>query len=107
MPASTVSRNSYSLRARRLVATVRTLPRSSQAAARLAICFFALAIGRRGYPDIVLCLTREIYMEMVGHCLSGLPDEACGLLVGSYGGEEATHVFPTKNAAASALIYEI
>ena len=46
-------------------------------------------------------------MEMVGHCLSGLPDEACGLLVGSYGGEEATHIFPTENAAASALIYEI
>jgi proteasome lid subunit RPN8/RPN11 len=46
-------------------------------------------------------------MEMVGHCLSGLPDEACGLLVGSYGGEEATHIFLTENAAASALIYEI
>jgi [CysO sulfur-carrier protein]-S-L-cysteine hydrolase len=46
-------------------------------------------------------------MEMVGHCLRGLPDEACGLLVGSYGEEEATHLFPTKNAAASALIYEI
>lgn len=56
---------------------------------------------------MVLRLTREIYMEMVGHCLGGLPDEACGLLVGSYGGEEATHIFPTKNAAASALIYEI
>jgi proteasome lid subunit RPN8/RPN11 len=55
----------------------------------------------------VLRLTREIYMEMVAHCLGGLPDEACGLLVGSYGGEEATHIFPTKNAAASALIYEI
>ena len=46
-------------------------------------------------------------MEMIGHTLRGLPDEACGLLVGSYGGEEATHIFPTKNAAASALIYEI
>ena len=46
-------------------------------------------------------------MEMVGHCLRGLPDEACGLLVGSYAGEEATHIFPTENAAASALIYEI
>jgi proteasome lid subunit RPN8/RPN11 len=55
----------------------------------------------------VLRLTREIYMEMVGHCLSGLPDEACGLLVGSYGGEGAAHIFPTKNAAVSALIYEI
>jgi [CysO sulfur-carrier protein]-S-L-cysteine hydrolase len=55
----------------------------------------------------VLRLTREIYMEMVAHCLTGLPDEACGLLVGTYGGEEASHLFPTRNAAASALIYEI
>jgi proteasome lid subunit RPN8/RPN11 len=55
----------------------------------------------------VLRLSREIYMEMVGHCLSGLPDEACGLLAGLYGGEEAAHIFPTQNAAASALIYEI
>jgi proteasome lid subunit RPN8/RPN11 len=46
-------------------------------------------------------------MEMIGHTLTGLPDEACGLLVGPYGGEEATHTVPTKNAAASALIYEI
>jgi proteasome lid subunit RPN8/RPN11 len=55
----------------------------------------------------VLRLSREIYMEMIGHTLTGLPDEACGLLVGSYGGDEATHLFPTTNAAASALIYEI
>jgi [CysO sulfur-carrier protein]-S-L-cysteine hydrolase len=55
----------------------------------------------------VLRLTRDIYMTMIGHTLTGLPDEACGLLVGSYGGEEATHIFPTMNAAASALIYEI
>jgi proteasome lid subunit RPN8/RPN11 len=48
-----------------------------------------------------------MYMEMVGHTLTGLPDEACGLLVGSYGGEEATHIFLTENAAASALVYEI
>src|SRR5580658_7083540 len=46
-------------------------------------------------------------MEMVAHCLSGLPDEACGLLVGPYGGEEAAALFPTANAAASALVYEI
>ena len=55
----------------------------------------------------VLRLSRDIYMSMIGHCLSGLPDEACGLLVGTYGGDEATHVFLTKNAAASALIYQI
>src|ERR1700733_4028718 len=48
-----------------------------------------------------------MYMEMVAHSLAGLPDEACGLLVGPYGGDEATHLFPTENAAASALIYEI
>jgi proteasome lid subunit RPN8/RPN11 len=61
----------------------------------------------RGYPAIVLRLARDLYMEMVAHCLSGLPEEACGLLVGSYGGDEATHLFPTRNAAASAMVYEI
>jgi proteasome lid subunit RPN8/RPN11 len=55
----------------------------------------------------VLRLTRTMYMEMVAHCLSGLPDEACGLLVGPYGGEDATYLFPTANAAASAMVYEI
>jgi proteasome lid subunit RPN8/RPN11 len=55
----------------------------------------------------VLRLSRTIYLEMVAHCLAGLPDEACGLLVGSYGGDEATHVFVTSNAAASAMVYEI
>jgi [CysO sulfur-carrier protein]-S-L-cysteine hydrolase len=55
----------------------------------------------------MLRLARNLYMQMVAHCLSGLPDEACGLLVGSYGGDEATHLFPTKNAAASAMVYEI
>jgi proteasome lid subunit RPN8/RPN11 len=55
----------------------------------------------------VLRLTKHLYMEMVAHCIAGLPDEACGLLVGAYGGDEATHLFPTKNAAASAMVYEI
>ena len=55
----------------------------------------------------MLRLSRDLYMTMVAHCLSGLPDEACGLLVGSYGGDEVTHLFPTANAAASAMIYEI
>jgi proteasome lid subunit RPN8/RPN11 len=55
----------------------------------------------------VLRLTRDIYTAMIGHCLSGLPDEACGLLVGPYGGSEATHIFLTRNAAASAMVYEV
>jgi [CysO sulfur-carrier protein]-S-L-cysteine hydrolase len=46
-------------------------------------------------------------MEMVAHCLTGLPDEACGLLVGSYGGDEAAHLFVTPNAAGSAVVYQI
>ena len=55
----------------------------------------------------MLRLPRHLYDEMVAHCLTGLPDEACGLLVGPYGGEEASHVFVTANAAASAMVYEI
>src|SRR5580700_2861707 len=55
----------------------------------------------------MLRLPRDLYLEMVAHCLSGLPDEACGLLVGSYGGGEATHLFATANAAGSAMVYEI
>ncbi len=46
-------------------------------------------------------------MEMVAHCLEGLPDEACGLLVGPYQGEEVRQLYVTPNAAASAMVYEI
>ncbi len=55
----------------------------------------------------MLRLPRDLCVEMVAHCLAGLPDEACGLLVGSYGGDEPTHLFATTNAAASAMVYEI
>src|SRR5580700_8299919 len=55
----------------------------------------------------MLRLPRDLYLEMVAHCLSGLPDEACGLLVGSYGGDEATPRCATANAAGSAVVYEI
>jgi proteasome lid subunit RPN8/RPN11 len=55
----------------------------------------------------VLRLSKDLYFEMVAHCIKGLPDEACGLLVGAYGGDEATHLFPMRNAAASAMVYEL
>jgi proteasome lid subunit RPN8/RPN11 len=55
----------------------------------------------------VLRIPRDLYMEMVAHCLTGFPDEACGLLVGRYGGQDVTRLFPTANAAASAMVYEI
>ena len=66
--------------------------------------------GHEGYEGTLhgcSACPATMYMEMVAHCLSGLPDEACGLLVGSYGGDEATHLFVTANAAASAMVYEI
>ena len=43
---------------------------------------------------------------MVAHCLSGLPDEACGLLAGDDGGNVA-RCYPTRNAAASARVYTV
>jgi proteasome lid subunit RPN8/RPN11 len=55
----------------------------------------------------VLRLPNELYLKMVGHCLAGLPDEACGLLVGPYGSGQVTACYPTRNAAASARIYEV
>ena len=44
---------------------------------------------------------------MVAHCISGLPDEACGLLAGDAGTGEGTVCYPTRNAAASAKLYSV
>lgn len=46
---------------------------------------------------------------MVGHAWDGLPDEACGLLVGRLRGDAAivTRFEPTDNEAASARVYTI
>lgn len=62
-----------------------------------------------------LRLTRDQYERIVGHCYDGLPDEACGLLVGPaagpYTAREATgavsEVFPAVNADASARTYTV
>jgi len=43
---------------------------------------------------------------MLGHCLRGLPDEACGLLAGDTEGAVA-RCYPTRNAAASAKLYTV
>ena len=34
----------------------------------------------------LLRLTESQYATIVGNCYDGLPDEACGLLIGPYGG---------------------
>jgi len=44
---------------------------------------------------------------MVAHCISGLPDEACGLLGGIPGSGEVVECYPTRNAAASARLYTV
>jgi len=55
----------------------------------------------------MLRLTRSVYAEIVGHCLRGLPDEACGLLGGDPATGEAARCYPTRNAAASAKLYTV
>jgi [CysO sulfur-carrier protein]-S-L-cysteine hydrolase len=54
----------------------------------------------------MLTLPVAVHDEIVAHCLAGLPYEACGLLSGDADGVVAQS-FPTRNAAASARIYEV
>jgi [CysO sulfur-carrier protein]-S-L-cysteine hydrolase len=55
----------------------------------------------------MLRLPRDVYLQMVAHCISGLPDEACGLLAGDQDTGVAEHCYPTRNAAASAKVYSV
>ncbi len=55
----------------------------------------------------MLRLTESVYLQMVAHCLDGLPEEACGLLGGSLEPPDATVCYPTRNVAASARVYTV
>jgi proteasome lid subunit RPN8/RPN11 len=44
---------------------------------------------------------------MVAHCLTGLPEEACGLLAGDIDTGAATTCYPTRNLAASSKLYTV
>jgi proteasome lid subunit RPN8/RPN11 len=44
---------------------------------------------------------------MVAHCLTGLPEEACGLLGGDLATGEAVTCYPTRNLARSATLYTV
>jgi len=58
----------------------------------------------------VLSLPNAAHLAMVAHALDGLPDEACGLIVGRFDDEHrATCVRfePCRNVAASAKLYTI
>jgi [CysO sulfur-carrier protein]-S-L-cysteine hydrolase len=55
----------------------------------------------------MLYLPRPVHEQMVAHCLTGLPDEACGLLGGDIATGEAVTCYPTRNLAQSATLYTV
>lgn len=55
----------------------------------------------------MLRISADAYARMLGHAYDGLPDEACGLLVGSAGAATAPRFAPCGNAAASSKLYII
>jgi proteasome lid subunit RPN8/RPN11 len=55
----------------------------------------------------MLRLPVGVYTELVGHCLGGLPDEACGLLGGDPASTQVAICYPTRNAAGSARTYTV
>jgi [CysO sulfur-carrier protein]-S-L-cysteine hydrolase len=55
----------------------------------------------------MLRLTRSAHAQMIGHAYDCLPEEACGLMAGDYGGEQAPVFYPCRNAEASSRIYTV
>jgi len=55
----------------------------------------------------VLRLTGPVHAQMIGHCLDGVPLEACGLLGGDPATGKATLCYPARNDAASARLYTV
>jgi proteasome lid subunit RPN8/RPN11 len=52
-------------------------------------------------------MPRDCYFALVAHALDGLPDEACGLIVGAFGSDKVDRFVALRNAAASSKLYEI
>jgi proteasome lid subunit RPN8/RPN11 len=55
----------------------------------------------------MLRLSAAAYEQMIGHAFDCLPEEACGLMAGTYGGEDAPDFHPCRNAAESSKLYTI
>jgi [CysO sulfur-carrier protein]-S-L-cysteine hydrolase len=55
----------------------------------------------------VLRLTASAYQGMLAHAYDGLPDEACGLLVGRPAVAQVVRFAPTENEAKSSKVYTI
>ncbi len=58
------------------------------------------------YAKAVLRLTTAQRDQIVATCLRALPDEGCGLLLGTPNGE-VREIVPAENVAHSARVYEI
>ena len=63
------------------------------------------------FAEPTLRLTQGQYLAIVGHCYDGLPDEACGLMLGPMVDGEPTgrltEARPCRNADASARTYTV
>ena len=59
------------------------------------------------YTRGVLRLPNDAATEMVGHAFGCLPEEACGLLVGTAATGEVRRFVPCRNTAASSRVYTI
>jgi len=55
----------------------------------------------------MLRLGPDVYDQMVAHTLDGLPLEACGLLATVPGQSLVVAIYPCRNAAESAKLYEV
>jgi proteasome lid subunit RPN8/RPN11 len=55
----------------------------------------------------MLRMPRDVYLQMVAHCITGLPDEACGIIAGDPATGTIARLYPTRNAAASARVYSV
>jgi [CysO sulfur-carrier protein]-S-L-cysteine hydrolase len=55
----------------------------------------------------MLRISEDAHRAMIGHAYDGLPDEACGLLVGSLADASAPRFAPCRNAAESSRVYTI
>lgn len=55
----------------------------------------------------MLRLSASAYAAIVAHAYDGLPDEACGLLIGDSARNTAPVFHPTANAAKSSRVYSI
>jgi [CysO sulfur-carrier protein]-S-L-cysteine hydrolase len=64
-------------------------------------------VRRRYDDDSMLRMSRDVYLQMVAHCITGLPDEACGLIAGDPDTGSVERCYPTRNAAASARLYTV